>query len=432
MTFHLRPGIRYSDGSAIVAQDVVDSWLRLIDPAAPSPLASLLDDVAGATDYRRGAAEASGVGLRADGDNVVVDLRRAATYFISVTASPSLAVVPPSMHGRLTNGPPADIVVSGAYVPSVTDVEYIRLTGNPNYWAGLPAMDVVDLVIDYGNKTSIAAFDDNTVDYTGISSFDASWIAYDRDLGSQLRLTQDFNVSYYGFDTTVPPFDRAEVRLAFAKAVDWGRIVRLSDQTPATSMVPLGVPGRDLSEHRPTHDPGAARDLLSQAGYPNGENFPRVLLATYGVGFEGTVAAELEANLGVQVDVEVLDFSDYINREHGPGSPGIWTLSWSADYPHPQDFLGLLLETGSSSNDGQWSNAEYDALLAEAAATANLDEQAQIYAQAQEILEVEAPVVPLAYGESWALSREGLLGASENGVGIVRIAGLAWAEGTGR
>ena len=138
ITFHLRPGIRYSDGSAIVAQDVVDSWLRLIDPDAPSPLASLLDDVVGASDYRRGAGDSSIVGLHAEGENVVVDLRRPATYFISVTASPSLAVVPPSMYGRLNAEPPADIVVSGAYVPSLPSPEYIRLTGNPNYWAGLP------------------------------------------------------------------------------------------------------------------------------------------------------------------------------------------------------------------------------------------------------------------------------------------------------
>ena len=432
ITFHLRPGIRYSDGSPIAAQDVVDSWLRLIDPQAPSPLASLLDDVVGAVDYRRGAADAGAVGLRADGENVIVDLRRPATYFISVTASPSLAVVPPSMFGRLDAGPPADIVVSGAYLPSIPSSEYIRLTGNPNYWAGLPPLGVVDLVVDYGNRTAIAAFDDNAVDYTGVSGADASWIAYDANLGPQLRRTQDFNVSYYGFDTTVAPFDRSEVRLAFAKAVDWDRIVRLAGSIPATSMVPIGVPGRDDSEHRPSYDPDAARDLLSQAGFPAGQNFPPVLLATYGVGFEETVAAELEANLGVRVDVEVLDFSEYISRGHGPGSPGMWTLSWSADYPHPHDFLGLLLESGSSSNDGQWSNAEYDALLGQAAATADLAEQADIYAQAQEILEVEAPVVPLAYGESWALSREGLLGAAENGVGIIRIAGLDWAEGSGR
>lgn len=432
ITFHMRPGIVYSDGTPIPAQDVVDSWLRMIDPAQPSPLSSLLADVEGAADYQHGRGTADAVGLHADGDQVVVDLRRPATYFLSVTASPSLAVVPHAMYGQLDSGPPANVVVSGAYVPSVPTAGVIRLTGNPNYWAGTPPLDVVELVTDLGAKGSVDAFGDGTLDFVGISSFDASWIAYDVDLGPQLRRSEDFSVSYYGFDTRVPPFDDPTVRLAFAKAVDWDRIVRLAGQEPATSMIPAGIPGRDDVDHRPTYDPEAARQLLADANYPGGVGFPTVLLATYGVGYEQTVASELEANLGVKVDVEIHDFQEYIGRQHGPGSPGIWTLSWSADYPHPHDYLGLLLETGSSSNDGGWSNPDYDALIAQAAATDDTTAQETIYSEAQDILAREAPVVPLSYGESWALAKNGLLGASESGVGIIRIAGLDWAPGSGR
>jgi oligopeptide transport system substrate-binding protein len=431
LTFHLRPGIVFSDGTPITAQDVVDSWLRLIDPARPSPLSSLLADVQGAVDYQAGRIGVDGVGFHADGDHVVIDLRRPATYFIAVTASPSMAVVPRSMYDSLnTDKLPAGIVVSGAYVPSTPTETAIRLDGNSRYWAGMPPLDVVEIVTDYGDKSSVDAFQDGTVDYTGVGAGDASWIAYDTNLGPQLRHGTDFSLSYYGFDTTSPPFDRPEVRLAFAKAVDWDRLVRLSDGVPATSMVPAGIPGRDEADHRPTFDPPAAQELLAGAGFPGGANFPNVVLATYGVGYEETVAAELEANLGVHVDVEVHDFREYIGRQHGPGSPGIWTLSWSADYPHPHDFLGLLLESGSTSNDGGWSNAEYDGLIEQAAATADLTEQETLYAQAQDILQREAPVVPLAYGESWALARNGLLGASEAGVGIIRVAGLAWSDGS--
>ena len=432
ITFHLRPGIAYSDGTPITSQDVVDSWLRLIDPQTPSPLVSLLSDVAGATEYQQGAVGSDGVGLHADGDQVVVDLKRPATYFLSVTASPSLAVVPPSIYGQLDAGPPSNIVVSGAYVPSLPSAGVIHLTGNPNYWAGLPPLDEVDLVTDLGTKSSVDAFSDGTVDYIGVGSADASWMAYDSDLGPKLRHDDGFSVSYYGFDTRVAPFDNPTVRLAFAKAVDWNRIVTLSGSTPATSMIPAGVPGRDDIDHKPTYDPEAARQLLADANYPGGAGFPPVVIGTYGVGYEETVAAELEQNLGVQVSVEVQDFSEYINRTHGPGSPGIWTLSWSADYPHPHDFLGLLLETGSSSNDGAWSNADYDALIAQAAATSDLTEQQALYSQAQDILATEAPVVPVTYGNSWALAKDGLLGAQVAGVGIIRIAGLDWAPGTGR
>ena len=101
----------------ITAQHVVDSWLRLIDPARPSPLASLLDDISGAAAYRAGSGERDAVGLRAEGDQVIVELRRPATYFLAVTASPTLGVVPPSTIGQIEADPPT--VVSGAYVPSI-------------------------------------------------------------------------------------------------------------------------------------------------------------------------------------------------------------------------------------------------------------------------------------------------------------------------
>ncbi len=432
ITFHLRPGIEYSDGSPITAQDVVNSWLRLIDPQQPSPLAGLLSDVAGAEDYEAGRAGADAVGLHANGDQVVVDLAQPASYFLAVTASPSLAVVPPSMYGNLDQGLPSDIVVSGAYVPSTGTQGVISLTANPHYWAGPPPLTNVELVTDYGTQTGVGLFTSGDIDYTGIGAADASWIAYDASLGPQLRETNSFATNYYGFDTTTAPFDNAQVRLAFAEAVDWDRIVSLAGGTAATSMVPPGIPGRDVADHRPAYNPGDAQGLLAQAGYPNGNGFPTVSIDTYGVGFESTVAAELKQNLGVTVNVEVHDFRDFPNYLVDAHTPVMWTLSWVADYPQPNDFLGLLLETGSSSNFGGWSNPQYDDLIAQAAATTDVSQQQTLYAQAQDILAREAPVVPVDYGQSFALSRTGLLGALELGVGFIRVAGLDWAPGAGR
>jgi oligopeptide transport system substrate-binding protein len=433
ITFHLRPDLRYSDGSPIVAADVVGSWMRLIDPASPSPLASLLSDVEGAADYLAGRADREAVGLHADGDEVTVDLRRPATYFLAVTASPSMAVVPPSMHGALAFELPANIVVSGAYVPSHPAEGVIRLQGNGNYWAGMPRLEIVELVTDLGGLSPVSAFLAEDVDYTSIASYDASWISYDRSLGPQLRRTDSFSVHYYGFDAATPPFDDTRVRLAFAKAVDWQRIVRLATEgDPAGSLIPRGVPGRDDVDYRPAYDPGEARSLLADAGYPGGEGFPETSLVSFGYGYEETVATEIEENLGITLPVEIMGFDDYNARLQSADRPRIWTLSWIADYPHAHDFLGLLLETGSVTNYGRWSNADYDAAIEAAAAANDPAEQASHYAAAQQILREQAPIVPVEYGESWALSRDGLLGALESGVGMVRLAGLDWAEGKGR
>jgi oligopeptide transport system substrate-binding protein len=332
--------------------------------------------------------------------------------------------------GRLTQSPPN--VVSGAYVPDATGSGLIHLTGNPNYWAGLPALDEIDLVTDFGGRNGTDMFSRGELDYVGVGSIDEPWVRFDAQLGPQLRSADGLTINYYGFTTTIPPFDDPEVRLAFAEAVDWQRMVTLAGGVPATSMIPEGIAGRDDANHQPQFDPEDARMRLAAAGYPGGAGLPPIALTTYGVGFEATVADELEANLGVTVTIEALDFNGYSDQVENANKPQIWTLSWIADYPHPHDFLGLLLQTGSTSNTGHWSNTDYDALLQQAAATADPEEQALTYGQAQDILAREAPVVPVFYDRSFALSRTGLLGAVESGVGFIRYAGMAWDPSTGR
>lgn len=428
LTFQLRAGITFSDGTPIAAEDVVASWLRLLDPARPSPLASLLSDVDGATQYLRGETGPDAVGLRAESDRVIIEFRRPAAYFVAVTASPSLAVLPrASAAGREGPELPPGMVVSGAYLPVEQTATTIRLEANPRHWAGQPRLQVVGLLTDTGGESPVALFEQGRVDHIGIGAADASWIRYDDTLGPSLRSATAFSVDYYGFDTTEPPFDDARVRRAFAQAVDWDRIVRLRDPEaePATSVIPAGIPGRSSEDFSPRHDPGAARALLSDAGFPGGERFPEVTLSSSGLAHDEAVATELERELGIEVVIEVRPFDEY-TRLLDSDPPAFWTLSWIADYPQPQDFLGLLLETGSSSNEGRWSDAGFDAALAAAAGTDDPAEQELHYADAQRVVQREAPVIPVSYGRSWSLAREGLLGAQESGVGFIRLAGVAW------
>ncbi len=432
LVFQLRPGITFSDGTPVTGADVVASWLRLIDPQRPSPLASLLSDVVGANEYLAGEGSAGEVGLRAEGDRVIVDFRRPAAYFLAATASPSLAVMPAARAGdRPAADLPADMVVSGAYIPVEQTATAIRLEANERYWAGAPALGVIELLTDLEGQSPVASFEAGRVDHTGVGSLDASWIRYDPELGPQLRHSDAFSVDYFGFDTTEPPFDDRLVRRAFALAVDWDRLVRLTEPgtEPATSLVPAGVPGRSEADFTPRHDPSAARAALAEAGFPEGRDFPAVTLTTSGSSSDEAVAAELEAVLGVEIEVELRPFGQYLSvLDRDP--PQFWALSWIADYPHPHDFLGLLLGSGSSSNQGGWSDPEFDAFVADAASTDDAAEQERLYAEAQRIVQEEAPLIPVSYGERWSLSREGLLGAGGSGVGFLRLAGLAWADGS--
>jgi oligopeptide transport system substrate-binding protein len=429
IVFQLRDGLKFSDGSPLTGDDVVFSWLRLLNPQRRSPLASLLDDVTGAAAYGRGEIPPGQVGISAERNRVTVELRRPASYFVSVTAAPPLAVVsrnePPADSEQL----PGNLVVSGAYRPFAQNESSIRLEGNANYWAGPPALRIVRLITNIEGKSAATAFEDGDIDYTGVSAFDASWLRYDRGLGPQLREIQTMGLLYYGFDTSRAPFNDRRVRQAFAQAVDWHRLVTLGDAqaVPATSLVPPGIPGRSTTDFSPRHDPAAAKAALAAAGYPGGRGFPTVTLVSSGGSYESGVIHELKQVLGVTVGLEIMSFNGFFERlDEEP--PQFWNLSWIADYPSPHDFLGLLAESGSGNNYARWSNRAYDAALEAAAATADVAQQQRHYDTAQRILRDEAALIPVSYSQGWALSSPRLLGANQSGVGFLRLAGLKWSD----
>jgi oligopeptide transport system substrate-binding protein len=432
VVFTLRQGLTFSDGAPLGPVDVRRSWLRVVDPGDPSPLASLLFDVEGARAYATGQGSAEDVGIRTGDGTVEVRLTRPAGDFPAIAASPTLAVVPAGV-GRDAAAlrPGAGFVGSGGYVLAETLPDGLRLGVNDRYWAGPPAITDISLVTDIGGRSSVDVFSAGELDWAPVASFDASWLAYDPDLGPSLREWADLAVTYYGFETRRPPFDDPRVRRAFAAAVDWERIVALADgpeAIAATSMVPPGIPGRSAERFVPPFDPGAARRLLAEAGYADPSTFPEVTLVTGGGSYDEAVVAQLTANLGIPLRYESLDFATLFGRLGGVDSPDMWSLTWIADFPSPNDFLGILLGTGQPNNYGGWSDAGFDAAIERAIGTSDPDEARAGFDAAEAILRDEVPTIPVSYGSSAALAREGLLGATSNGMGIIRLAGLAWAE----
>jgi oligopeptide transport system substrate-binding protein len=432
VVFQMRDDLAFSDGTPLRASDVTRSWLRLIDPDAPSPLVTLMFDVVGAREALAGGPlDAVGIAADDEAGTVTVDLVRPAADFPTIVASPTFAVVPPGIDDDPeVNAPGEGFVASGGYRLTELGASSMRLEANDRYWAGTPAITTVEAITDLGGRSAVEAFEDGELDYTPIGGADADWIAYDPRLGPQLREVASLSTDYYGFDATIPPFDDVRVRQAFAAAVDWRRIGRLAADDPedvATSMVPPGIPGRSDRDVVPVHDPDRARTLLSDAGFPGGAGFPIVTIQSGGSPYDDAVIAELERELGIDVQNETMDFDAYFSRLD-VDAPAMWFLSWVADYPGRNDFLGVLLGTGSVNNYGGWSSPEFDAAIAEAGAATDEASQGAAYDRAEDIVQRDVPVVPMTYGTGWALSREGLLGAGQNGLGNLRLAGMAWAD----
>ena len=431
--FHLRSGLTFSDGTALKASDVVASWMRVLAPAHPSQLASLLDAVSGARAYREGSGPASAVGIRASDDATVeVNLSSPAVDFPAILSSPTLAVVPANVDSKASILAPGTFVGSGAYVVSAVSSTEILLTANSHYWAGKPAISTIHLITDLGGKSQIDEFEAGRLDYAPINQRDGTWIRYDKTLGPSLRLESSPSVEFYGFNSSKAPFSDVHVRRAFAYGIDWRRVLTLQSNplmVEATGMVPAGVPGHSAADFGPVFDLAKAKSELVAAGYPNGAGFPKVTLVTVGAGLDGAIVHQLHDNLGIDIDYRALDWTAYNDLlTHDP--PAFWWMDWVADYPGANDFLGLLLGSGQPNNWGRWSNSQFDAAVDKALSAPDAASMQKAVDEAQSIVLDQAPVIPVDYGAGYSLAAKGLLGAVPNSQGLVRYAGLAWASGS--
>jgi ABC-type transport system substrate-binding protein len=424
-TFTLRPGLAFSDGTPLTAQDVRRSWLRILDPATHSTAPDVLAVIQGATERLAGGPE-DAVGIEApDAGSLVVHLRHAASYFPAITATPATFVVPPAADASPGWQRVGEFVASGPYVATSLDTSQLVLVANEHYVAGPPPISEIDWLVTV-DSDGVAAYADDKADLVGVGAATASWMAYDRDFGPALHEGASLSVQYIGFDTSRPPFDDVRVRRAFAAVLDRQRLVPLSEGnggTPASSIVPPALWPDGLPDDFGRNAAGARR-LLAEAGYADPEDLGVITVSDAGLGV-GPAAAEWREELGARISIESREFSDYLrNLETDP--PQIFTITWIADYPSPYALYSLLLLPSAVSNYGAWNDEHFVDLLQAASSATNDPAEAAAYADVDAYVDDHVPVIPWAYPASWWLVRPGLRGLGNLTLGILDFGRVSW------
>jgi oligopeptide transport system substrate-binding protein len=423
--FAIRDDLAFSDGTPLRAEDVRRSWLRLLDPATRSTAPDVLSVIEGAAARLAGDATEDEVGISApDPATLVVTLRHPASYFLQITATPSAFVVPPSADASAGWQTANAFVGSGPYIVDGTEGEDLVLRANGRYVAGAPPIAEIRWMAGLDGDAA-TAFSDGEVDLAQVAPWDATWIAYDGDLGPHLHPAEPNTISYFGFDTTRPPFDDERVRRAFSLALDRERLVPLAEgdaSAAAGSLVPPAIWPEGF-EPAIDHDADTARDLLDAAGYVDRSDLGTIVLNASGLGVEPAVATWRE-ELGVEVEVEVMEFADFLDQL-ATNPPNIFTINWIADYPSPHSIYGLLLAPGAASNYGDWRDDEFAQLL-EKAAAATEDDVGRAYDAVEDRVVEAAPVIPWSYGETWWLVADGLRGLGNLTVGLLDFGRVSW------
>jgi len=225
-------------------------------------------------------------------------------------------------------------------------------------------------------------------------------------------------------NTTVDVFADPAVRQAIATGIDrksWTEQIKNGVGEPATGWLPPGLPGYDPSVgSQYQFDVEKAKNLLAKAGYPEGQGFPEISLTYVAAGDQGLMAQFLQAqlleNLGIEMSLSPLDPPSYGQQVIGGRQFDMALLSWTADYPDPENFLAGLFSSESFMDITGYASGEFDRLAGMAATELDQETRIGLWRQAHQIMIADAPIVPLMYVERFYLKSPQVQGLILTGI----------------
>ena len=407
--FRLRSDGRWSNGDPVTAADFAYAWRRLLSPNLAAEYAYMLYPISGAEDYHQGRLkDFSEVGVRViDPLTLEVRLRNPTPYFLQLLDHyVSFPVHRPTIekHGPIDRRNtawtrPQHFVGNGPYHLISWEINRkIIVRKRQDYWdAGSHRLrEIHFLPVD--NATV-----EERMFRTGQLHLSASVPTekipiYRRDHPELLRESPLLATYYFELNVARPPLNDRRVRRALAMSVDRGLMIKLlkGGQLPALAMTPP-----DTAGYHPPEDgafaPERARQLLAEAGYPNGDGFPSLqLLYNTSEGHRKIAEAvqqmwQRHLNIAVQLDNQ--EWKVYLNSRN-QGNFDIARAGWVGDYPDPTTFLDLLMSNSGNNRTG-WKNRSYDRLIERAAGTNARDRRYTILRRAEALMLREMPVIPI-------------------------------------
>jgi oligopeptide transport system substrate-binding protein len=420
-TFHLRGNARWSNGEPVTADDFVASYQRVLAPATAAPKAPLFFMVRNARAYATGRlADFSTVGFRALGPlTLLVTLEHPMPRFLAYAASGPWIPANPrvvAQFGRHWTRP-GNFVGNGAFtLAEWRPHQRIVVRKNADYHAAarLQVDEIRFLAFDNGDAEE-RAFRAGQLDVTMAIPF-SKLERYRQERPDEAHRAPLAETRYLSFNTTRPPLDDVRVRRALSLALDRTRLVdkvMRGGQEPAFRLVPAALRSpddRDLPFAGAVTDSAAtARELLADAGFPDGRGFPRLELSTWvGTAVCEAVQAMWKKELGIDVQLVTREAKVHLTalRE---GNYDIGFITAIPDVPDAANLLGDFT-TGAPGNYPQWTDARYDLLMTGAERTTDAGRQAARLRDAETRLLGQCPLTPLYFNTTNWLMRSNVEG----------------------
>ncbi|MBM4429120.1 MAG: peptide ABC transporter substrate-binding protein [Chloroflexi bacterium] len=413
-TFKLRPNLKWSDGQPLVAEDYRFAWLRQLDPATASYSPDYFYAIVNGQEYNEGTiTDPNQVAITCpDTHIIVVQLKEPAPYFLRYVGSAEYFPMRKDILEKYGDKwmEAGNFVGNGPYMlQEWLHDQKLVLVKNPYYegvWKDTRNIDRIEYIcVQDPWSQGVAPYEANEVDVAIVPATDLDRIKSDPKLSQELQLLPITGANIIIFDTKNPPTNDVRVRQALVMAIDRetiaGKVLK-GAYDAADSFSPPGLNSYDPSSFL-GYNPARAKELLAEAGYPDGKGFPAFEFVHWTGEREVLCAQAIIAmwkdTLGITVKQTVLEpkaMRDYrISRATEPYNV-YFAINW-AGIADPSEFHNAQLDPASNVRHSRYDNAEYVQLIRDAMKETDLDKRDEMYRQAEAFINRDVPIISVVF-----------------------------------
>ncbi len=437
-TFTLRDNAKWSNGDPVTAGDFVYGWKHMLDPKTASPAAFLAYVIEGAENYNTGKGKPEDIGIEAKDDKTfVVKLTAPTEAFLNIISNPSFFPV----NEKVATENPKWFAEADSFVgngpfklESWEHDSKMVFAKNDQYWdKDTVKLDKVEWAMVNDTNTEYQMYQNDELDISSVPSE----LAADLKDNKEMKIEDQAGIAFYRFNVEKEPFTNEKVRKAFALAVDQQNIVDYvtkQGQKAAHGFVSYGITnskGEDFREKTGdliTFNKDEAKKLLAEGMKEEGwSKLPDVTL-TYSTSPDNqkiavALQSQFKENLGVDIKLKNVE-SQVFMTEQKALKHQLSRSSFLSDYADPVNALESFI-TGSTMNRTNWSNKEFDKLIADSKKETDNDKRWKMLQDAEKILIDEAPIIPLYFYNQLTLQKPSVTGVVRHPIGYVE---LKWAD----
>ncbi len=424
-TFHLREGAVWSDGTPVTSADFLNTITRSLDPKSGNGYANYLFPIENAEAVYNGEADIETLGVETpDDDTLIFHLSKPCVYFLDLLRlpvyTPSCVKYADSTDSGWDKDPQTSVANGPFYLAEYEPGQYFVLKKNPKYWnADAVHLDQITYRFFDSQEAMANAYESGAVDVAcGLPSSVSELYEGQEDL----VVTNNIATRYIYPNLNVEPLNDVRVRKALTLAIDREELCRIvgTDTEPTTNFLAKYMTNKDTGEYYaeengPLFEENVeeAQELLAEAGYPDGEGFPKLTYYYPSLEQDSDTAQVLQEqwkkNLNIEIELNAQELQvNYTQRRSGDFD--LCRMNWTADFADPYTYLSMLL-SNSTYNCSGIGDAEYDALVEQSDTETDPKKRAELVRQAEQLAVGEQfYIIPLYSTKSVNLIRPEIRG----------------------